>query len=55
MYTQKFGISRGSSNEPRKTTKGKGRNFRTVKEGAGMTAKGAVSYTHLTLPTKRIV
>ena len=25
------------SNEPRKTTKGKGRNFRTVKEGAGMT------------------
>ena len=63
------------SNEPRKTTKGKGRNFRTVEEGAGMTAKGvasykaknpgsklktavtgkAVSYTHLTLPTKRIV
>ena len=29
------------SNEPRKTTKGKGRNFRTVEEGAGMTAKGA--------------
>ena len=26
--------------EPRKTTKGKGRNFRTVKEGAGMTKKG---------------
>ena len=24
----------------RKTTKGKGRNFRTVKEGAGMTSKG---------------
>ena len=26
---------RKKSNEPRKTTKGKGRNFRTVKEGAG--------------------
>ena len=37
-------ISRGSSNEPRKTTKGKGRNFRTTKEGAGMTAKGVASY-----------
>ena len=32
------------SNEPRKTTKGKGRNFRTVKEGAGMTAKGVKEY-----------
>ena len=32
------------SNEPRKTTKGKGRNFRTVAEGAGMTAKGVASY-----------
>ena len=32
------------SNEPRKTTKGKGRNFRTVKEGAGMTAKGVAEY-----------
>ena len=31
---------RKKSNEPRKTTKGKGRNFRTVKEGAGMTSKG---------------
>ncbi len=28
----------------RKTTKGKGRNFRTVKEGAGMTAKGVREY-----------
>jgi hypothetical protein len=37
-------ISRGSSNEPRKTTKGKGRNFRTTKEGAGMTAKGVAEY-----------
>ena len=33
-----------SSNEPRKTTKGKGRNFRTVEEGAGMTAKGVAEY-----------
>ena len=32
------------SNEPRKTTKGKGRNFRTVKEGAGMTKKGVAEY-----------
>ena len=32
------------SNEPRRTTKGKGRNFRTVKEGAGMTAKGVAEY-----------
>ena len=30
---------RRKSKEPRKTTKGKGRNFRTVKEGAGMTSK----------------
>ncbi len=35
---------RKKSNEPRKTTKGKGRNFRTVKEGAGMTAKGVKEY-----------
>ena len=28
----------------RKTTKGKGRNFRTTKEGAGMTAKGVAEY-----------
>jgi hypothetical protein len=28
----------------RKTTKGKGRNFRTVEEGAGMTEKGVASY-----------
>ena len=32
------------SNEPRRTTKGKGRNFRTVKEGAGMTKKGVAEY-----------
>ena len=30
--------------EPRKTTKGKGRNFRTVKEGAGMNEKGVKEY-----------
>ena len=35
---------RKKSNEPRKTTKGKGRNFRTVKEGAGMTSKGVREY-----------
>ena len=28
----------------RKTTKGKNRNFRTVKEGAGMTKKGVAAY-----------
>jgi len=28
----------------RKTTKGKGRNFRTKEEGAGMTAKGVKEY-----------
>ena len=27
-----------------KTTKGKGRNYRTVKEGAGMTAKGVAAH-----------
>ncbi len=32
------------SNEPRKTTKGKGRNFRTTEEGAGMTEKGVKEY-----------
>ena len=37
-------ILKKKSNEPRKTTKGKGRNFRTVKEGAGMTAKGVAEY-----------
>ena len=35
---------RKKSNEPRKTTKGKGRNFSTVKEGAGMPAKGVKEY-----------
>ena len=30
--------------EPRKTTKGKDRNFRTVEEGAGMTKKGVEDY-----------
>ena len=32
------------SNEPRKTTKGKGRTFRTTEEGAGMTSKGVADY-----------
>ena len=35
---------RKESNEPRKTTKGKGRNFRTTEEGAGMTEKGVKEY-----------
>jgi len=35
---------RKKSNEPRKTTKGKGRNYRTTKEGAGMTSKGVKEY-----------
>jgi len=30
--------------EPRRTTKGKGRNFRTTEEGAGMTEAGVASY-----------
>ena len=32
------------STEPRKTTKGKNRNFQTTEEGAGMTPKGVASY-----------
>ena len=32
------------SSEPKKTTKGKGRNFRTAEEGAGMTKKGVAEY-----------
>ena len=40
---------RKKSNEPRKTTKGKGRNFRTVKEGAGMTSAGVKKYRAKTL------
>ena len=39
-----FGSPVNKSNEPRKTTKGKGRNFRTVDEGAGMTEKGVKEY-----------
>ena len=42
MDIKKLKVSR--SNEPRRTTKGKGRNFRTVKEGAGMTKKGVAEY-----------
>ena len=40
------------SNEPRKTTKGKGRNFRTVEEGAGMTSKGVKEYRRKTPGSK---
>ena len=43
------GVSIYESDSPlekrlRKTTKGKGRNFRTTKEGAGMTSKGVKEY-----------
>tara|TARA_R100000479_G_scaffold156952_1_gene93597 strand:+ start:450 stop:752 length:303 start_codon:yes stop_codon:yes gene_type:complete len=50
MYTQennpfaKKKKKKRKSKEPRKTTKGKGRNFRTTKEGAGMTEKGVREY-----------
>ena len=33
-----------TSNEPRRTTTGRGRNFRTVKEGAGRPKKGVREY-----------
>lgn len=36
--------SKKKKSEPRKTTKGKSRNFRTVKEGAGMTKAGVRKY-----------
>ena len=39
----KSGINRDSK-EPRKTTTGEGRNFRTTAEGAGMTEKGVKEY-----------
>ena len=39
-----MGSPLAKSNEPRKTTKGKGRNFRTTEEGAGMTAAGVRKY-----------
>jgi len=37
-------MPRKKDNMPRKTTKGKGRNFRTTEEGAGMTATGVARY-----------
>ena len=44
--TDEEGVLQKRKKKPdvRKTTKGKGRNFRTTKEGAGMTAKGVKSY-----------
>ena len=39
-----FDKRKRKSKRIRKTTKGKGRNFRTVKEGAGMTAAGVRKY-----------
>ena len=37
-------LSRKKENPIRKTTTGKGRNYRSVKEGAGMTAKGVAAH-----------
>ena len=37
-------LSKKKKPDVRKTTKGKGRNFRTTEEGAGMTAKGVANY-----------
>ena len=39
-----FDKKRRKGRRLRKTTKGKGRNFRTAKEGAGMTSKGVKAY-----------
>ena len=44
MYTQPNSPFAKKGKEPRKTTKGKGRNFRTTEEGAGMTKKGVKEY-----------
>jgi len=41
---EKRKIKRKRKPDVRKTTKGKNRNFRTVKEGAGMTSKGVKAY-----------
>ena len=44
MYSQQNNPFSPLEKRLRKTTKGKGRNFRTTKEGAGMTAKGVKEY-----------
>ena len=44
VESRKWGGINRNSKEPRKTTKGKGRNFRTVEEGAGMTEAGVADY-----------
>ena len=41
---QRGSCRKSSGPSLRKTTKGKGRNFRTTKEGAGMTAAGVRKY-----------
>jgi hypothetical protein len=43
-FNQDSPLEKRKSKEPRKTTKGEGRNFRTTKEGAGMTSKGVAEY-----------
>ena len=40
----KKGYDHSPAKEIRKTTKGKGRNFRSTEEGAGMTSKGVKAY-----------
>ena len=44
MFTQENNPFSSPLLKVRKTTKGKGRNFRSTKEGAGMTAKGVKKY-----------
>ena len=47
MYIQSdnpFNSALPKKGKIRKTTKGKGRNFRTTDEGAGMTSKGVKEY-----------
>ena len=43
-YKQKSNPCKKRKPDVRKTTKGKSRNFRTVKEGAGMSAAGVRNY-----------
>ena len=40
-------MARKKENPIRKTTKGKGANYRPTKKGAGMTAKGVKAYTSM--------
>ena len=44
MQEEDSPLERRKSKRIRKTTKGKGRNFRSTEEGAGMTSKGVKAY-----------